>query len=401
MPKKVDLFFLAVLLLGLVSSSVLGQSRSDLEKRKREALSKIKEAEKILKETQSEKKASIGQLTALIEEIKAQSKLIKSLKSEISYVSEDITTLNIVVNALEDDLINLKEEYSELVYATHKASFGYNKLAFLFASESFNQLFRRLSYLEQYGAARKKQVFQITKVKEELQAQHEDLLVKKEEKDKLLRTQLRQSRKLATLKVKQKKLVAELNKKAKEIKKQIAAKRKSIDKLDRLIASLIKNEIEKSRVASRPDPSKSVDNLGQVALEFERSKNKLTWPVDGGFISGKFGEHPHPVFKNVKVVNMGVDIQTSKEAVVKPVFKGKVSRVGYIPGVNSFVMVQHGKYFTVYAKLKSINVKQGQVISKDTPIGYVFTDKEGKSEVQFQVWKGSEKLNPEQWLAKR
>ena len=223
MPKKVDLFFLAVLLLGLVSSSVLGQSRSDLEKRKREALSKIKEAEKILKETQSEKKASIGQLTALIEEIKAQSKLIKSLKSEISYVSEDITTLNIVVNALEDDLINLKEEYSELVYATHKASFGYNKLAFLFASESFNQLFRRLSYLEQYGAARKKQVFQITKVKEELQAQHEDLLVKKEEKDKLLRTQLRQSRKLATLKVKQKKLVAELNKKAKEIKKQIAA----------------------------------------------------------------------------------------------------------------------------------------------------------------------------------
>jgi hypothetical protein len=35
------------------------------------------------------------------------------------------------------------------------------------------------------------------------------------------------------------------------------------------------------------------------------------------------------------------------------------------------------------------------------PIGIVNTNKDGISEVQFQIWKNNQKLNPENWIIKK
>ena len=55
-----------------------------------------------------------------------------------------------------------------MVYAAYKARSGQSKLTFLFSAESFNQLLRRIDYLEQYSQARKKQVAQIIAVQDVL-----------------------------------------------------------------------------------------------------------------------------------------------------------------------------------------------------------------------------------------
>ncbi|MEQ8714873.1 MAG: M23 family metallopeptidase, partial [Cyclobacteriaceae bacterium] len=105
--------------------------------------------------------------------------------------------------------------------------------------------------------------------------------------------------------------------------------------------------------------------------------------------------------KRIMVDNQGVDIQTNKDALVKSVFDGKVATVAFVPGMNSVVILQHGDYYTLYAKLKKVNVKKGQQISIGDQLGEVFTDAEGVSEVQFQVWKSSNKLDPAKWLSAR
>ena len=64
-------------------------------------------------------------------------------------------------------------------------------------------------------------------------------------------------------------------------------------------------------------------------------------------------------------------------------------------------MIQHGEYFTVYAKLKDVYVYHGQEVTVKQPIGTVHTSKDGESELQFQIWKNESKLNPEIWLRKR
>ncbi|WP_460555330.1 murein hydrolase activator EnvC family protein, partial [Hymenobacter daeguensis] len=136
----------------------------------------------------------------------------------------------------------------------------------------------------------------------------------------------------------------------------------------------------------------------QLSSSFSGNRGRLPWPVARGFISQHFGRHPHPVLKHVTVENRGVDIQTGAGEPVRACFDGKVLTVTNIAGMNTIVMIQHGDFFTVYAKLRSVNVHEGQRVSAREVIGTVATDSEGTSEVQFQVWHNSANLNPESWL---
>jgi septal ring factor EnvC (AmiA/AmiB activator) len=66
------------------------------------------------------------------------------------------------------------------------------------------------------------------------------------------------------------------------------------------------------------------------------------------------------------------------------------------------VLVQHGEYFTLYSNLRDVTVKSGdKVITKQT-LGTVQTDEgDGKTEVHLEIWKGSNKLDPQGWIASK
>jgi murein hydrolase activator len=83
------------------------------------------------------------------------------------------------------------------------------------------------------------------------------------------------------------------------------------------------------------------------------------------------------------------------------IFSGIVKTIAFVPGMNQVVIIQHGNYHTVYAKLKSTSVKVGQHVESQKPIGIVYTNKSGLTELQLQIWKGPEKLNPAGWLTKQ
>jgi septal ring factor EnvC (AmiA/AmiB activator) len=122
--------------------------------------------------------------------------------------------------------------------------------------------------------------------------------------------------------------------------------------------------------------------------------------VERGLITGKFGKHPHPVVKGVVVDNPHIEISTEQGAVVRASFEGEVSSVVPIPGANVMVLIRHGNYFTVYSNLIGVKVKAGDVISLKQPLGTAFTDEEGKTMVQFGIWKDADIQDPGPWLAK-
>jgi murein DD-endopeptidase MepM/ murein hydrolase activator NlpD len=140
-----------------------------------------------------------------------------------------------------------------------------------------------------------------------------------------------------------------------------------------------------------------------LSTSFAENKRRLGWPVSTGFVSQKFGPNPHPVMKHIMVPNDGVDIQTNRDAEVKAVFDGVVKMIASLPGPgnNKAVIVQHGEYFTVYSRLKEVAVKQGQALRLNDAVGLVYTDGNGVSALQFQIWHNQEKLNPETWLQRK
>jgi murein DD-endopeptidase MepM/ murein hydrolase activator NlpD len=81
------------------------------------------------------------------------------------------------------------------------------------------------------------------------------------------------------------------------------------------------------------------------------------------------------------------------------VFDGIVTRVVVIPGYNRAVIVRHGKYLTVYANLKVVDVKNGQKVKTGQIIGTVFSGEgENSNVVHFEIWNEKSKQNPEKWL---
>ncbi|GAA4456452.1 hypothetical protein GCM10023189_25750 [Nibrella saemangeumensis] len=160
-----------------------------------------------------------------------------------------------------------------------------------------------------------------------------------------------------------------------------------------------------AEATTRPAERTNANNLNEaevaLASSFTASKNRLPWPVQHGFVSDRFGRKEHPVLKGVIVENLGIDIQTNAGEPVRAVYEGIVRDVTYMPGMNTVVAIQHGDYMTVYAKLRSSIVKVGQRVKARDNIGFVSTDKDGVSEVQFQIWKNYSRLNPESWLVPR
>ena len=370
-------------------------SRADLEKERDLNIQKINEAEKILKETENTKIASIGRLNVINRQINNRQSLIKSLRSDINIQDKEIRSLTSIISSLNNDALVLTNEYADMIYSSYKSRSSLTKLSYIFSSENYNQMFRRMNYLFQYSSYRKTQIDEIKEVRNNLVLEEENLIRVKENKSILLKSELSESRKLQNLKGSQKKIISDLNNRQNKIRREIQNRKEALRKLDELIREIIRKESEILR------SDDELIDLERISSEFESLIGKHKWPVSSGFISNKFGEHAHPLIKSIKVKNDGIDIQTNKSSKVYSIYDGKVSTIAFIPGMNNVVIINHGNYFTLYAKLKNLKIEKNQIIYTGDEIGDLITNSEGTTELQFQVWKNNVKLNPENWIIKK
>jgi murein DD-endopeptidase MepM/ murein hydrolase activator NlpD len=135
---------------------------------------------------------------------------------------------------------------------------------------------------------------------------------------------------------------------------------------------------------------------------FEQNRRKIPWPVEKGVITERFGIQAHPVLERVTVNNNGISIATEAGANARAVFNGEISRVFGITGGNMAVIIRHGQYLTVYSNLINVLVKKGDKVEIKQNLGKIFSDVEdaNKTILKFQIWKESQKLNPEEWLVR-
>jgi septal ring factor EnvC (AmiA/AmiB activator) len=380
-----------VLLSVLTGLSVSAQNeRENLENQKKALQKKIQETQQILSQTSSQKTSSLGRLFVLNKQIETRSSLTNAIKGEVTFLDQDINENLDIINSMEEDLNQLKKEYASMIYSSQKTSKGFNELTFLFASSTFNQLFMRVKYLNQYTEAREKQVKQIEIVQESLAEQNLEIEDQRNDKQILLNESLNENKKIADLRGEQRTLVNKLTSEESRIKKQLSDQRKSEKELSSRIDAIIEAERRASVLSS-------VD-MSALSGAFQQEKGKLPWPVSDGFISSKFGTYQHPTLKRVTISNAGIDIQTSENAIVRAVFPGKVIGIMSVSGLGNTVIIQHGDYVTAYSKLKSVIVKKNDEVQLLQELGQVLTDSENLSEIKFRIHDAKGSVNPEIWL---
>jgi septal ring factor EnvC (AmiA/AmiB activator) len=401
--------------------------RKELESKRKELLDKIKQAKKVLEDTRKKQTTTLTQLKAISSQIKTRERIINNVQSQISVIGQQIQESRDSLDILKAQLAKLKQDYAQSILAAYKGRNVYDKMLFVFSASSFNQALKRLQYLNQYSNYRQRQAELILRTQHEIIAALNALIDKKQDKMNLMGMKETERKELEVDKKEENKVLSELQLKEKEVRQQLAETQAAAKKLNRAIEDLIAREIEEARkreearrreeaarkaaaagtstVKEEPKtPAKAESDLFltpevvKMSNDFEQNKNNLPWPVERGYIAEPFGTHAHPTLKGVQINNNGVDIGTQPNATVRAVFKGKVTKIFNVPGMGKIVLISHGKYFTAYAKLASVSVKEGQQVDSKQVIGTVDTDEEGVTEVQFQIWLMDKKLDPELWL---
>tara|TARA_B100001057_G_scaffold405239_1_gene418108 strand:+ start:1920 stop:3176 length:1257 start_codon:yes stop_codon:yes gene_type:complete len=410
---SVFIFFL----LAICSFNSFSQSsdKEALQDKKAKIQKEIKLTNTLLQKAKKEKNQSVTTLNTLNKQIQSRKDIIYTLDLEIKIASIQIENLkqqiletkkSIVVQ--QDLLDTLKSEYALMIRHAYFNRNAYDRLAFIFSSQSYNQAFKRLRYLQEYSQFRQKQVEEIKLAEQKL---NDELLALKQQKVLLTVAKNEKTQSLESSQIEvgildseqsfQKNLLSKLRKKEEQLKNEIQSKQLLAKELDKQIRKIIEEEIRlsKAKASKKSDLLALTPEEQELADNFTSNKGKLPWPVERGVIIERFGVQAHPVLRGIETFNNGVKITTEEGAFIRAVFEGTVSRIIDIPGAGKAVILSHGDYFSVYSNLLMVSVKRGQSVQLKEKIGTVLTKTYTKeSIIELQIWKGSEKMDPSSWL---
>src|SRR5215217_6436902 len=410
------LYKILLFLFFVLSASVaVAQSSAEL-KRKKEAIQReIDLLQKNANKAASNKKLTQSQINSLNAKIRLMQNKISVINSEMKNLDNQIHENTNVVHNLKGQLGQLKKEYASMIRFAQRNRNAYDKMMFIFAAQDFNQAYKRIKYLQQFGQYRKKQADYIQGKQKDLNYKIVILDKNLKEKSSLLQEQESEKNKLGKNKSEQAQVLNTYSKQEKELKKDIAARVRTRAQLDRNIRAAITREIEIARrkaeeearaaeraaaakakaenraapepVAAKPKTSggylTATPESARLSSQFEGNRGTLPWPVATGSIVERFGGHMEG---QASYTNEGVNIETAEGATVRAVFNGQVSATGSQLG-RYYVLIKHGEYFTVYSNLKSVSVSRGDNVTTKQSIGVVGND-EGTPQLQFQIRRG-------------
>ena len=358
------------------SLTTFGQSLEELRKQKEKTASEIEYNNNLLKETNSNAKASLNRLAVLERQIKLQDNLINNITGEIGYLASSIQQNSKRIDSLSAELESVKMKYASMVRYAYRNQNNNNQLLFLLSAQDFNQAYKRFIYLKQYADYRRKQAERITEFKNSIGNELLEYNKRKEEKQNLLVSKVNQTKIIEQQKKQQDDVYSELQQKEKDLRKKLENQRKAELRLQQEIERVIASEVKKAgRKSTLKEPAFALTSEEKVLSgDFSNNRGRFPWPVQRGLITDHFGEHPHAVLKYVVIRNSGIDITTQANAKARAIFKGEVTKVVAIPGGNMAVIIRHGNYLTVYSNLSEVFVKAGQKVDIKEEIGRIFTD---------------------------
>ncbi len=463
MTKMRSVLVLFILFLSTLFVFPQSNKIKDLENKRKLALREIESTTLLLNETKKNTSTLLSRINLLTEQISSRQRLISLLNDEMSAIAEQEAATEKEIVILTANLKGQQKSYARAVEGIVLRKQSGNKLLFVLSGSSLAESLRRMKYLKDYSQWRDNQITEIKEKQKLLQEKKAALEKSKAEKKALLGNREKEQTNLQKEEQVHKQEVSDASKKQKELQSILQTKQKQADNLNAQIEKLIAQEVarqereakrlaeeqarrerlkreraeraekakrEAARAAKVPPktespkekevspkveteaPSRETEEVAmatptvtaenfKLSSNFAANKGRLPMPVTGSYsIVGRFGTQQNSRWR-VTTNSNGIDIQARAGAQARAVFGGEVSRVVAFPGFNNCIIIRHGGYYSFYGNIQQIFVKQGQKISAGQALGTVYTDSDtGNSQLHFQLWQGTTKLNPEPWLQK-
>ena len=389
-----------VLVLLFAGVAVSAQDTRRQETRKAQLEKEIAVINRQLKDNARSSSRALTDLSLVRRKISARQELIAESDREIRALDDSMKVKQREIDRLQARHDTLSLYYNRLVRSAYKNRDSRIWYMYILSSQNIGQAVRRFGYLKGLSRNMSDQAKRIQEAAAELELEKERLEGLKADAQALRNQRQADVDALRTEEGESASLVAQLEKDRKKYQNDLKKKNREVEALNREIAEIIRKATAKPKASGNAKKggkttSTAVDET--LSNSFASNKGRLPWPVEGSVIES-YGQHYHPVYKNVKLpFNNGVTLAVSRGTQVHAVFEGTVTQVVVIPGYNQCVMVQHGSYFTLYCKLKSVTVKAGEKVKTGQVLGTVDTIS-GEDQFHFELWQERTPQNPENWL---
>ncbi|MDE7345892.1 MAG: peptidoglycan DD-metalloendopeptidase family protein [Muribaculaceae bacterium] len=232
------------------SSNVKNQAlptSSDEAKRMQEAAQRdIQQTKEKLRLNEQEIKTGLSDLNRLSSEIAAGRSQVQGLRKKVAGLDNEITGLGSRITKNEAELKLMREEYLKAVKKMRLTGKSQSTLAFIFASENFNQAMRRIRYMRQFSAWKERKSADIDKKIAQLAREREKLAKAKDAQTVTLEELTRSQDRLEENHRRQEQLVAALRQNGDALQSHLVAKQKEANRLKETISSLIAQEQAKA-----------------------------------------------------------------------------------------------------------------------------------------------------------
>jgi murein hydrolase activator len=421
-----------------VIGSVHGQSKKELETKRKKLLSEIKEINKELGRTSKNRQATYEHYVALQSQIKRREDLILTISNEVTELDDIVHRNTSVIAALSRDITDRQAEYGRLMRGALRFKALSNPWMYILSANSLNQAYRRWVFLRKYDKYRTMQADAIQFTRMMLMRKTLQIEESKHEKTELLQEESENKTAISSEMEQKNASLQNLKNDETRLKKDLEEKKRAQIALDNAIENIIREEVRKAAEAraerdrrakeraerakaeaeaeaksdtkteakpkkrreERPsEPEAKITADDATSRAFIETKGKHSWPVSGGFVARPFGQVSHPVYTEIKIQNNGIDIRTDVNAAVSAIYTGEVVGVTFVPGHDYTVIVQHGNFYSVYANLAQAYVHKGDKVEKGTDLGRVSMNPiSGAAELHFEIWQHKDRLDPERWI---
>ncbi|HHX31261.1 MAG TPA: peptidoglycan DD-metalloendopeptidase family protein [Bacteroidales bacterium] len=427
----------------LFSITLLFSQTEQIEQlqRQRQAIQEdIRNTNKLYLDVKKQTTTIMDRINLINKQISSRRELIDVQRKEVEALTREEARLHKEIERLQIELKKKQDNYADAIKGMLNQKFNQNKLLFILSGKSFGESLRRMQYLREYSKWQKSQAEEIKKQNTEIANKQNAIAQAKVDKLKVLESMQQERQKLESEEKSYQVEVSQVKGREEQLRKELQNKQRQDNQLNNQIEKLIAEEVARqereaealrlAEAAKRAEAEKKTDrkevetakekevspsrgvspSIGastastesfNLSKDFASNRGRLPMPVAGtSSVVGSFGTKQHKEW-NITTNSNGIDIQAERGADIRSVFDGEVSKVFSFPGSNTCVIVRHGEYYTFYANIFDLFVKQGDKVKTGQSLGRIFTDPDtGVSTMHFQLWQKTTKLNPAPWLSR-
>lgn len=312
------------------------------------------------------------ELQNLARQREASEKALQELDFQADMLSTSVAEIELKRAITSTQLAERGEALRQRLRAIYKRG-PLHQVRVLLSSENFSDLLSRYKYLYMMATYERMLIEDIGRLENQLANQETELKQNLTQLDHLRQEKMQELQRLETLGGQRERSLRQVQQQQRATEGRLSQLAKDEAAVSDAIAKLERVRLEEERAGSAANATLTTRDLGA-----------LNWPVEGNLVF-RFGPERRP--NGVVLRNNGIGIAAAAGTPVKSVEAGTVQIAGPLEGYGNTVVLSHGAgSYTLYLRLRSVNVHAGQTIAAGTVVGTVGGDNTPQGpHLEFQV----------------